>query len=399
VIDDWLYCALFLLAAASCALRGRRGDGRGAWTVAAAGVVVWGAAEIVFRLSAPNPHSVYPRVTQVMLFVAFSLAYTTLGLLARERVRRFDAVLALDGVLTGLAAAAVAAVLLFPTLRAGHAHGPAALPKLFLIGALFGLVFVVTVLGMTGWRPGPVWALIATAIAVNVVGDAVLVHLTDRGRFRRGSLADTMFVASALLLGLAAFYPSRHASAAREAARRLPAPLISSGLALGVLIAAVARGAGGVAAGLAAAALAVMIARMTVALELLERTRSQALADELTGLGNGGGCCVTSIAGSSPTASSNRLSWRCSTSMGSSATTTPSAIPAATRCSCAWLAVSPMPSRRASRIGWAATSSARSWRAPYRRRPCTAPSTPCRSTATRSRHEPFGFGRVSGGGG
>ena len=286
VIDDWLYCALFLLAAASCALRGRRGDGRGAWTVAAAGVVVWGAAEIVFRLSAPNPHSVYPRVTQVMLFVAFSLAYTTLGLLARERVRRFDAVLALDGVLTGLAAAAVAAVLLFPTLRAGHAHGPAALPKLFLIGALFGLVFVVTVLGMTGWRPGPVWALIATAIAVNVVGDAVLVHLTDRGRFHRGSPADTMFVASALLLGLAAFYPSRHASAAREAARRLPAPLISSGLALGVLIAAVARGAGGVAAGLAAAALAVMIARMTVALELLERTRSQALADELTGLGN-----------------------------------------------------------------------------------------------------------------
>ena len=45
VIDDWLYCALFLLAAASCALRGRRGDGRGAWTVAAAGGRVGGSGD------------------------------------------------------------------------------------------------------------------------------------------------------------------------------------------------------------------------------------------------------------------------------------------------------------------------------------------------------------------
>ncbi len=286
VVDDWLYCGLFCLAAASCAARGRRGDGRLAWTIAAIGVVVWGAAEIAYRVSAPDPHRLYPRVTEVLLFVAFTLAYTTLGLLARERVRRFDAVLALDGVLAGLAVASVAAVSLLPSGGAPALHGAAVPPKLFLIGALFGLMFVVTVLGMTGWRPGPAWALIATAITLNVIGDAVLVQLGDSGRFHRGSPADTLFVASALLLGLAAFYPSRHAAAPREAARRLPAPLVSSALALGVLIAAVAGGAGGVAAGLAAAALAVMIARMSLALELLERSRTQALADDLTGLGN-----------------------------------------------------------------------------------------------------------------
>ena len=42
--------------------------------------------------------------------------------------------------------------------------------------------------------PGLAWALIATAIAVNVCGDAVLVHLTNAGHFHRGSLADTLFV-------------------------------------------------------------------------------------------------------------------------------------------------------------------------------------------------------------
>jgi two-component system, cell cycle response regulator len=286
LVDDWLYCGLYLLAAASCAYRGRRGDARGAWLVAAAGVVVWGSAEIVFRLSAPDPHAWYPQAAQVLLFIGFSLAYTTLGLLARERVRHFDAVLALDGLIAGLAAAAVAALLLFPVLGASHADVPEAPPEVFLVGALIGLTFVITVVGMTGWRPGPAWALIATAIAVNVAGDAVLVHLANSGSFHRGTTADTLFAGSALLLGLAAFYPSRHARVPRDAARRLPVPLVSAAAALGVLIAAIAHGAGGLAAGLAAGALAVMIARMSIALELLERSRRQALADDLTGLGN-----------------------------------------------------------------------------------------------------------------
>jgi two-component system, cell cycle response regulator len=285
LVVDWLYCGLFFLAAASCAYRALRGDARGPWAVAAVGVLLWGCAEVVYRIAAPDPHELYPQVTQVMLFCAFSLAYTTLYLLARERVQRFDPVLGMDGVLAGLAAAALAAVLLFPV---GHHHTETpAPPSLFLIGALVGLMFVVTVLGMTGWRPGPAWALIVIAITVNVLGDGVLVHLADDDRFYRGSIADTLFVSSALLLGLAAFYPSRQiASPPHSSVRRLPAPLIAAATGLGVLIAAETRLAGGLAAGLAAAVLAVMIARMSIALELLERSRRLALADDLTGLGN-----------------------------------------------------------------------------------------------------------------
>ena len=286
VVDDWIYCGLFVLAAASCLNRSRRGNARLAWAIASIGTLVWGSAEVVFRVSTPDPRAWYPQASQVLLFIGFSLAYVTLALLARERVRRFDPVLALDGLLAGLTAAALAALLLFTVLGGRPANTDEAPPQLFLVGAVIGLMFVVTVIGMTGWRPGPSWGLIATAIALNVVGDAVLVHITDAGRFHRGSLADTLFVGSALLLGLAAFYPSRHAVVARDPARRLPVPVFSAVAALGVLIAAAAHGAGGLAAGLAAGALAVMIARMSIALELLERSRRQALADELTGLGN-----------------------------------------------------------------------------------------------------------------
>jgi diguanylate cyclase (GGDEF)-like protein len=159
-------------------------------------------------------------------------------------------------------------------------------PQLFLVGALIGLMFVITVIGVTGWRPGPLWGLIVSAIGINVVGDIVLVHLADAHHFHRGSPADTMFVSSALLLGLAAFYPSRHVDRPMAVARKLPAPLVSAVTALGVLIAALAGRAPGLASGLAVGAIAVMTARMAIALELLEHSRCQALGDELTGLGN-----------------------------------------------------------------------------------------------------------------
>ena len=286
VVDNWLYCSLYLMAAASCAARARRGDAGLAWAVAAIGVVVWGSAEIVFRLQIADPHHWYPRSAQLLLFVGFCFAYSTLVLLARARVRQFDPVLALDGLLTGLAAASVAALLLFPVLGESLRGSASTPPEVFLIAALVGLMFVITVLGMTGWRPGPAWAMIATGIAVNVAGDGVLVHLIDAGRYHRGSPADTLFAISALLLGLAAFYPSRSAPAPQDAARRLPTPLLSATASLGVLIAAIAHGAGPLAAGLAAGAIAVMIARMALALELLEHSRGMAMADELTGLGN-----------------------------------------------------------------------------------------------------------------
>ena len=280
VVDDWLYCGLFFLAAGSCALHGHQRES--AWIVGAVGLFVWGTAEVVFRLSERTVHALYPPTTQALLFVAFTFAYTTLVLLARERVRRFDTVLALDGALAGLAAAAVAAVLLFPITRSQTA----APPRLFLLGALAGLMFVVAVLAMTGWRPGRTWGLLVAAIVVNVCGDIVLVHLAGAGRFHRGSPADTLFVSSALLIGLAAFYPVGHAPVPGGPIRRLAAPLVSSAAALAVGAAAVAANVNGLAASLALAALGLMIIRMSVALNLLEHTRGEALTDSLTGLGN-----------------------------------------------------------------------------------------------------------------
>src|SRR5205814_10331948 len=51
VVSDWLYCGLFVLVAASCALRARRDEAnRLAWWVAVVALLIWAAAEVVYRL-------------------------------------------------------------------------------------------------------------------------------------------------------------------------------------------------------------------------------------------------------------------------------------------------------------------------------------------------------------
>ena len=283
VAGDLVFVGLLLTAATVTALRARVGPSPLAWSLATVGLLLWAAAEGYYRIAEPDPTAYYPAVTQFLLAGAFAFAYATLVLLARERVQRFDAVLALDGAIAGLTAAAVLAVWLLPANPPPNGDGPAAAP---LLAALGGLWFVVCVLGLTGWRPGWAWGLITIGIALNVAGDAVMVQLVDAGEWRRSSIADPLLVSGAALLGMAALLPLRPAESLAVGPRRLPIPLGCGLLALGLLLIAALGELGLAATILAAVALALVLARMTVALELLERSRSEARTDPLTKLGN-----------------------------------------------------------------------------------------------------------------
>ncbi len=278
---DVLFLAMLAAAAVATGLRAREGPSPVAWGLATVGLTLWAAAEFVYRVAETDPTAYYPAATQLLLAGAFACAYATLALLARERIQRFDPVLALDGALAGLTAAAVVAVWLLPDGADGAQPGAGP-----LLAALGGLWFVVCVLGLTGWRPGWAWGFITLGIALNVVGDAIMVQLLDAGEWRRGGLADPFLVAGAALLGMAALLPLRPAERLAAGPRRLPIPLGCGGVALALLVIAALGELGLAATLLAAAALTVTLVRMTVALELLERTRSEARTDPLTKLGN-----------------------------------------------------------------------------------------------------------------
>lgn len=284
VLFDVVFVGVLVLAAVATGLRARVGPSALAWWLATAGLLLWAAAECVYRAGESDPTAYYPPATQLLLAGAFACAYGTLVLLARERIQRFDAVLALDGAIAGLTAAAVVAVWLLPAVAdVGTGGGPAAAP---LLAALGGLWFVFVVLGLTGWRPGWAWGLITLGIALNVVGDAVLVQLINDDEWRRGSIADPLLVSGAALLGMAALLPLRPAEGLAQGPRRLPIPLGCGAVALVVLLVAALGELGLAATIITGTALALTLARMTVALEVLERTRSEARTDPLTKLGN-----------------------------------------------------------------------------------------------------------------
>lgn len=281
---DVAFLGILLAAATVTAVRARIGPSSPAWRLATVGLLLWAAAEGYYRITEPDPAAYYPAVTQLLLAGAFAFAYATLVLLARERVQRFDAVLALDGAIAGLTAAAVVAVWLLPAdPGVPQGDGPAAAP---LLAALAGLWFVICVLGLTGWRPGWAWGLITLGIALNVAGDAVMVQLVDAGEWQRGSIADPLLVSGAALLGLAALLPLQPAETLAVGPRRLPIPLGCGAIALGVLFIAAVGELGLAATVITGIALALTLARMSVALELLERSRSEARTDPLTKLGN-----------------------------------------------------------------------------------------------------------------
>ena len=226
------------------------------WGTAAAGVVLWGAAEASFRLIEPDPTASYPALTQGLFLLSFALATLTLVLLSRERIEGFQKGLALDGLIGGLAVSAVAASLLFP-VSSGAAIDQSGPPAVFLLADLAILALVVVSIALTGWRPGRCWALISAGIVVNTIGNIALVQATNGGTFERGSPVDTLYLSSALLLGLATAYPIRPVVTRHpDDARRVVAPLLAAVLALGLLCVAAFTEVGAVAVLLAAATIA-----------------------------------------------------------------------------------------------------------------------------------------------
>ena len=283
-----------MLAAACCVLRAireRRAGGNSiAWIVGAVGVTVWFSAEVSYRLLEPDPTAPYPVLTQGLLALSFVLAPLTLVLLGRDRIEGFHKGLALDGLIGGLAVTAIAASLLFPVGSADAVSQPGP-PTFFLLCDLLIVALVGVTIGLTGWRPGACWGLMSAAIVVNTIGNIALVQATEAGAYERGSVVDTFYLATALLVGLATWYPiSAVVHRRSEEMHRMGVPLGLGSLALALLFLAAFERISPVAIILATATLALIVARTAFAFRdnnaLLDARERDSLTDGLTGLGN-----------------------------------------------------------------------------------------------------------------
>lgn len=299
VIDDGVYNALMLGSAAAVLARAAlvRSEERVAWLVMGAGLLSWSLGELYYSFfiegtSAEAGGRVTP--ADALYLAMYPCFYVAVVMLARRHLRDVRAGMWLDGLIAGLGAASVAAALILPPIlaHATGAHSSVIVSMAYPIGDLLLTAFALGAIGVTGWRPGGVWLLIAAGMLISAVADSAYLYQSSTDSFQAGTWLECLWPLAAILLAIAAWTPARRVPArSMQSWQMLSVPALALISALAVLvygnlghrltITAVILAAATV---LAAGAHLVVTWREN--LMLLVHSQHLSLTDSLTGLGN-----------------------------------------------------------------------------------------------------------------
>ena len=296
--DIYLYLGLIMAGAAVCGARALavRAE-RGAWVAMTIGLTVSGAGFIVGQaLAGPDGNPPFPSIADALYLTFYPATYVTLVLLARGRMRKIEFGVWLDGVIVGLTLAAIAAAVVFQPIVDATSGSPATVATTlsYPVGDLALLIFIAVICTATGFRPGRSFALIGLGLLMGMVADSAYAYLASAGNYPEGSLLDTLYPASAVLTGFAAWQrKSRRRPVTATGGESLPVfatSAVFTMIALGLVIFDHYVPLTPLALWLASAAIVVGVARavsMHIAkLRALRRAEVQALTDGLTEIGN-----------------------------------------------------------------------------------------------------------------
>ncbi len=294
LFENWVFNGLLFASAGLCLLRAAwcRPE-RGAWAAMGIGLASWSIGELLYTLDPGQlAQGSFPAPSDYLWLAFYPCAFLALGLLVRSRVRQFYPSLWLDGLVGALAVGGVMWEFAMPAIVSATGGSTSAViaDLIYPVADLLLLGFAVGVLALTAWRPGRVLAMVAGGLAVGAIADVLSLYMSATGH--TGSTAfDALWPASALVLGAAAWAPTRPAGVIVLYGRRLLIlPLGFALVPLGLLVLDRVRPLAEVSYLLAVMTLAVVIARMALTfaenLRLVARSRHEALTDPLTGLGN-----------------------------------------------------------------------------------------------------------------
>ena len=202
-----VYLGLLVLGALVCSARAVvvRHE-RLAWSAMALALIGWAAgdlaSEIVWAADPP-----FPSIADVFYLAFYPFAYASLVLMVRSRFRKLELGVWLDGVVVGLAFAAVAAALIFkPILDATSGDSATVATTLaYPVGDLMLLVVVVAIFTMTGFRPGLPIAMIGVGLLITGFADGTYTYFVSTGSYETGGLLDSAWPAGMLLTAFAAW--------------------------------------------------------------------------------------------------------------------------------------------------------------------------------------------------
>jgi two-component system, cell cycle response regulator len=294
-LDTPLYTVLEFAAALFCLSRAvARRENRLAWLAVGLGIGSFAAGDAYFTFFIANRDPIpYPSISDVGYIGLYPLVYVGLGLLLRERTLAANRSFWFDGAIAGLTVAAVAAALLFSTIvdTTGGDFWTIWTNLSYPLGDLGLMVIVLATLGLTGWQIDRVWLFALAGCVVFAITDSIYLYQTALGTYEQSTILDAGWPAGLALFALAAWQPKRGVVHRRlEGFRVLFVPVGFGLLALGLLVFDHFERLNTTALAFSTLAIAAVIGRMALTFrensKLLERSRTEADTDALTGLAN-----------------------------------------------------------------------------------------------------------------
>jgi diguanylate cyclase (GGDEF)-like protein len=294
LLDGWVVPLIGAGAGLLCLARALLvRQGRAAWAILGLGQGLYAFGTIYWwRWVAPLEQQPYPSLADLLWLSFYPLAYVALVLLVRQRIRRLQASMWLDGLVGGLGAAGLAAGLAFHTILDATGGGVAAV-AVYLTYPMADLLLLVLVMGalglMGGWPDRVLW-LLALGMVVFAAADTINLFRQASETFQPGTPLDALWVVAQTLVGLAAWRPPRLDRAERlEGWAVLAIPSLFALSSIGVLVLGNFQPISTLAVLLATGTLLAVVVRTALTfreVRSLAESRRQALTDDLTGLGN-----------------------------------------------------------------------------------------------------------------
>jgi diguanylate cyclase len=264
---------------------------RRAWTPLAAGLALYTVGSLLWAtLWSGDPDAPIPAPSDIFWLGFYPATYATFTMLLRRSFVRAPASMWLDGLVAGLTFAAVGIALIYQPVfhSAVRSEFGVGVQTAYPLGDLAFIVLVISVVAMSGWRPGARWLVVGSAMLAWFVADTTNLNDVAGGGSISAGLADVFWCAGLGLLALAPWLRTSTPEGLRvEGLRVLLAPAGFSAVALAVLVTDRFAELNGITVGLALGAVATALARTTLTLrelQLLADARHESLTDELTGL-------------------------------------------------------------------------------------------------------------------
>jgi diguanylate cyclase (GGDEF)-like protein len=291
-LDGWLNNIAYLLSPLVCLLRCRhsRTFAR-SWKVLALGLLVYGLGNVYWTIFVrPQDPEPFPSPADAMWLAFYAFAFVALLLIVRDIAVRLPLSLWLDGIVGGLAVAAVMAAFAGPIFAVtGGSFAAVATTLAYPLLDVVLLLVLTAVLALFHWRPPAGMWFFAAGLTSFVVADIVYLFHAANGTYEPGGVNDTAWVIATMLMAFAAGRPRKPSGVVLPSWLLLGIPVGANLVAVTMLVFANIIDLHPIAVTLAALTITAALFRLVVTFAEVRRlahSRELALTDELTGLGN-----------------------------------------------------------------------------------------------------------------